>query len=156
MAGIHYPELTNNDIPLLTGSYHDEWKKPPDPSGADPGMDKLIEDRKGGLVSDCEDIWALSDPDHTLGVPADHADPRGLLAAEVESDPRRVARGPPAGVLTAMDILLDVGQMHYYAAQGYEWDEIKDEIVRAAPPPEPEPEHDDFSQISWLRDAPST
>lgn len=66
MAGIHYPELTNDDIPLLTGSYKDEWKKPPDPSGADPGMDKLIGDRKYGLVSDCEDIWALSDPNRTL------------------------------------------------------------------------------------------
>jgi hypothetical protein len=51
-----------------------------------------------------------------------------------------------------MDIVLDFGQMHYYAAQGYEWDEIKDEIVRVAPPPEPDPEDDDFSQISWLHD----
>lgn len=66
MAGIHYPELTNKDIPFLNGSYHDKWSQPPNPSGVDPGMDKLIEDRKGGLINDCEDIWALSDPDRTL------------------------------------------------------------------------------------------
>jgi hypothetical protein len=52
-----------------------------------------------------------------------------------------------------MDYLVNFGQMHYYAAQGYEWDEIKDEIIREAPPPEPEPEpeDDDFSQLSWIR-----
>lgn len=66
MAGIHYPELTNKDIPWLAGSYDDKWKEPATPSGADPGMDKLIEQRKYGLIDDCEDIWALSEPDHTL------------------------------------------------------------------------------------------
>lgn len=49
---------------------------------------------------------------------------------------------------------LNFGQMHYYAAQGYEWDEIKDEIVREAPPPPPTPapEDDDFSQLNWMTD----
>lgn len=51
-----------------------------------------------------------------------------------------------------MDMLLNFGQMHYYAAHGYEWDEIKDEIVREAPPPPagPEPDDDDFSDIKWI------
>lgn len=51
-----------------------------------------------------------------------------------------------------MGVLLNFGQMHYYAAQGYEWDEIKAEIIRDAPPPPPEPENDDFSQLSWMND----
>jgi uncharacterized protein YukE len=66
LGGVNYPELTNTDASLVRGSYHDDWDKPAQPSGADPGMHKLIDDRQYGLVSQCEDIWALNHPDQTL------------------------------------------------------------------------------------------
>ncbi|GAB2965757.1 hypothetical protein LWP59_22890 [Amycolatopsis acidiphila] len=69
LGGVNYPELTHNDAAFVRGrSYHadDEWEKPAQPSGADPGLQKLIDDRRYGLVSQCEDIWALNHPDQTL------------------------------------------------------------------------------------------
>lgn len=62
-----------------------------------------------------------------------------------------------------MEVLLNFGQLHYYAAQGYEWDEVKDELLQfRETPPEPAPEPDadsdedsdedtDFSEITWMR-----
>ncbi|GAB2965752.1 hypothetical protein LWP59_22895 [Amycolatopsis acidiphila] len=52
-------------------------------------------------------------------------------------------------------ILLDFGQLLYYAEQGYDWDQVEDRVLRAeAVPPPPEPEPDDeplFEDVDWLR-----
>jgi uncharacterized protein YukE len=54
-----YREFTPWWAAVLPGTYEEaEWKPTPPPSGTDPGTSKLIEDRKGGLISNCEEYWA--------------------------------------------------------------------------------------------------
>jgi hypothetical protein len=52
-------------------------------------------------------------------------------------------------------ILLDFGQLLYYAKQDYDWDQIKDRVMRTEStepkpqPPNPEAETP-FDEIDWL------
>jgi hypothetical protein len=52
-------------------------------------------------------------------------------------------------------ILLDFGQLLYYAKQDYDWEQIKDRVVRTeSTEPEPQPpdpgDETPFEEIDWL------
>ncbi len=50
----------------LHSSYDDDWDAAEPPPHDDAGTGKLIDDRRSGLIADCEEIWALGTPDRTL------------------------------------------------------------------------------------------